>query len=258
MSATTASPFAALRHQWATEADAPSAGASLRTWISRHKCLSDCRNLDDVVDAARDHRPDETYLALTREHQNGDQLATLVVLRALYNWTRATARRCQHRFDTLEDAEAATIIAIIEAATSLPHDRRTRIVSYLTTRALNAVAGRSQRYGRPRQREEVDHDALLNHLDEREQGDDRTDPQLEALELLAWARDHEILSPAETALLARCYTPSNGHRYASRETIAAELSITRATLDQRCSRAVRKLRGAVLNHTASLGRITSP
>src|SRR5699024_10045207 len=130
-------------YQWATEVDAPSAGASLKAWTSRHKCLRECRNLDDVVDAARDHRPDETYLALTREHQNGDTLATLVVLRALYNWTRATARRCQHRFDTLEDAEAATVIAIIEAATALPRDRQVRIVSYLTTRALNAVAGRS-------------------------------------------------------------------------------------------------------------------
>lgn len=251
MSATTASPFAALRHHWATEADAPSAGASLKAWTSRHKCLSDCRNLDDVVDAARDHRPDETYLALTREHQNGDQLATLAVLRALYNWTRATARRCQHRFDTLEDAEAATVIAIIEAATALPRDRQVRIVSYLTTRALNAVAGRSQRYGAPRQNEDVNHDVLINHLDERSQDDDRTDPHLEVLELLAWARDHEVLSSAETSLLARCYTPSTGDRYETREAIAAELNITRGTLDQRCSRAVRKLRLAVVDRTIS-------
>ncbi|HLR94216.1 MAG TPA: hypothetical protein VK053_06805 [Jiangellaceae bacterium] len=247
MSATTASPFAALRHQWATEVDAPSAGASLKAWTSRHKCLRECRNLDDVVDAARDHRPDETYLALTREHQNGDTLATLVVLRALYNWTRATARRCQHRFDTLEDAEAATVIAIIEAATALPRDRQVRIVSYLTTRALNAVAGRSQRYGGPRRPEDVNHDALINHLDERAQEADRTDPHLEVLELLAWARDHKILSSTETSLLARCYTPTTGNRYETREAIAAELSITRGTLDQRCSRAVRKLRLAVVD-----------
>jgi len=245
---TTASPFAALRHQWATEANAPSVRARLSAWASRHRCLSDCHSLDDVVDAARDHRPDETYLALTREHQNGDQLATLVVLRALYNWTRSTARRCQYRFDTLEDAEAATVIAVIEAATALPRDRQARIVSYLTTRALNAVAGRSQRYGGPRLIEIVNHDALINNLDERAQGCPRIDPHLEVLELLAWARDHEILNATETSLLARCYTPRNGDRYETREAIATELSITRSTLDQRCSRAVRKLRLAVADH----------
>ncbi len=255
MATMTASPFAAIRREWTTAASCSTSRAQVAEWARRHPCLAECHTLDDVVVAARDQRPDEVYLALITEFKGGDHLAALTIMRAMYNWIRAEARRCQHRFDSIEDTESSIVLAMLDVASSIPADRHTRLVTYLTMRTLNRIAGRSARYGRPHHEEDVDHGGHLGieRLTAVEMHSSSPDPEVEVLELLAWARDHAVLSPTDTSLLTRCYTTTGtSGGYETREAIAGDLGITRGALDQRCSRAVRKLKHAVVHGISEL------
>lgn len=249
MSATT-SPLATVHEHWTATSSESATTARIRHWAERHAVFSHAANLDEVFQLA--HHPDHSdavYLALTTEHRRGDDLATVAILQTLTVWTHDTARRCQHRFDSREDTEAAIVTGLLEAIQTLPEQRTTRVRQYLVMRCLNAVAGRQQKYGTaPREAatDEVTMTTLVAATPE-SASDHPLGVVGEALDLLAWALDSGALTKDEVSLLVRLYSPETDYSPTIRTDLADELGISQNTLDKRASRAVAKLRSAVLS-----------
>lgn len=216
--------IAALRHEWLTLADTP------LPWSLTGTASVTAGDLVDAITSSPHH--DALLHQLLTLHRDGEQLAGRIVLQAMLGRANRLTRTAAGRGQDADDAVAGLWTAIA----TYPLHRTAHVAANLAMDALKAMS--------PAEGETPLSPEVLEGQIHDDQGAGRLTPRSpsaseEAVTVLLWALDHQVLTQDEVQLLAHTYL---GEGY--RDTTAhAELS--GAAARQRRSRAVRKLAAAV-------------
>lgn len=182
-------------------------------------------------------RADELLHALLTLHRN-DPTAGRVVLQVMLGSTHNLIRTACARH--LDDPAAEAISATWATISRYPLHRTTSVAANLALDSLKALS-------RPVSAPLPAGDTLPAHLDRQTLSGRIDEPEAahadeEALELLKWAHEHEILDREAITLLARVYLGATKADYPA---LAEAYDISEPTLRKRISRAVSRLTDAL-------------
>lgn len=228
-----------LNAEWAHLCADPTTGAAMRAWAGAHPALAGCADLPALerrVARAGRAQADDILLALLRLGRRGDELASRTVLQLMLGKAIRIASSHAGR-DVPAALEEAAITALWTVIATYPVDRRTSKVAAniaMETLHLTVADHAHQRHETPTTPDDL-HRVDAPHRD--------VPPDLELVELLAWAVDTGTVTAQDATLVLDVYAPGPGCRGGS---AAAQLhGLSWAAARQRCSRAVRKIAAAV-------------
>lgn len=250
-----------LAHEWTDLHHTPSTTTTVRRWVRAEPVLAGALNPGEIVDRIDQSVPadkDLILLALLRLTQDGHQLAGRTVLQALLpRLSQIRASATYAGVEELEDLHHVTLAEFWDVMATYPADRRTsRVAANLTMDTLRRVRGvRQQAPATPvlPQDEQAPGEDLstadparrryLSHVRIEQAREMTTSDELtvdgDLVQLLTWARTHQVITAREALMLSRVYL---GEGYSQ---TATEFDVSQATLRQRCARTVRKLKTAV-------------
>lgn len=227
-----------LHREWAWLVARPAAHDAVAAWSATYPVFADANSLQDIVEIVS-RRPACAVVALLTEHHSGHKLAARVLTQCMLPKLMRSARyarttvheRAENYFDERAQQTLAAFHDVLgewrpgasASAASLGLDTLHKITKVRAVPAQFPVEPDSTSFDRPG-RESADSDAL------------------DARSLIEWAAVHRVLNDSEMDLLDRAYVNPNG----TLKALALDLSVSDAALRQRLSRAVSKLRVAVL------------
>lgn len=232
-----------------------------RTPASWPAPLSACPTVGDVLDqissmsCPRDADP--ALHALLTLHAHGDTLAGRAVLQSMLGKVARMARTAHAR--RLPDPNNTALELMWAAVHTYPLNRVNSVAGNLALDALHQLRRRAAVQEIPISNLVDDRDVNADHVLEcllagREAVDSAREIELREgrlVQALAWAGNHQALSPADVRLLARIHLGLGAARHnETMRTIAEELGVTHVALRKRHSRAVHALAGAVLERVA--------
>lgn len=179
-------------------------------------------------------RTDALLHALLVRHRDQDPTAGRVVLQVMLGSTHNLIRTAAARH--LDDPAAEAIEATWATISRYPLHRTTSVAANVALDSLKALS-------RPVEAPLPAGDTLRTHLDRqalsgRLHAPDAIHADEEALELLKWAHDHDVLDREAITLLARVYLGEQPADYAA---LAEVYGVTQPALRKRISRAVTRL-----------------
>ncbi|MBB1033320.1 hypothetical protein G6031_02815 [Dietzia sp. CQ4] len=227
-----------LHREWAWLITRPASHDAVAAWSSTYSVFADATSLQDVVEIVS-HRPDRAVVALLTEHHSGHKLAGRVLTQCMLPKLMRSARyartpvheRSENYFDERAQQTLAAFHDVLgqwrpgaaATAASLGLDTLHKITKLRPVPAQYPVEPDSTSFDFP----------------DRERAE--SDP-LDARSLIEWAAVNRVLNDSEMDLLDRAYVNPTG----TLKTLALDLAVSDAALRQRLSRAVGKLRVAVL------------
>lgn len=242
-----------LAAEWTVTANTNRAMATVRSWATKSPALQGYTHAVDVlidIDSGNDAAKDAQLAALISLAQGGDRFASRTVLQAMLPKLRRLAR--YGTVDRREDRGHITVSAFLTVLGSYPLDRRpTCIAGNLSLETLHALT-QNRRTTPVLMEIPVGDHAVVASI--RTVHGDRTYPDLAAQpcsgnelnDVLTWAVNTGTVTAAAAELLAAVYAPEPGHP-GGHGPVAADLGLTPAAVRQRCSRATRSIRHAVLH-----------
>lgn len=243
-----------LAAEWTATSSATAAGATTRRWGAACPALAGYAHpgqvLDDI-DAGTTQDKDTKLGALLHLAHAGDTLAARTVLQAMLPKLRHIARYTDVSRDRQDDRGQITVTAFLAVLHRYPLDRHpTGIAGRLALDTLHVVT--SDRRS-PTTITEIVVDDVQNIADAR--GVDTTpdttpNAATELDTVLAWACSTGVITVAELELLTAVYAPDPGQP-GGHAAAAAARGMTPAAVRQRCSRATRSIRLAVLQAAGS-------
>ena len=257
-----ASPlYRSLGAEWVALGLSPTSAIAVARWGRQHPALAPHASLGAVVDAIDDADGAGTDVllgALIATFQAGAQLAGRVVLQAMLpKLTRMTVATSPTSSDDTwaEDRRHIIVAEFWTVLTGYPLARRpTRVAANLALDTLHRVTA-----GRRAPTEtamdltapggETTRSPVWSSTPQRVDDDAGCEQGRELGAVLAWAREHDLVSEADAALITTIYSRPSTH--GAFESEAAHLGITAAAVRQRCSRAVRAITRAVRAQTSA-------
>ena len=231
-----------LNAEWARLCADGATSAVVASWSADHEALAGRTCLSDIeraITGADRTDADRMLLALLYLTQNGDELAARTVLQLMLGKAVRIANTYAGR-DTHENMEHVTVAALWSTIATYPTARRpSKVAANLAMDTMRAVSGEFA-YGRSESPAEPD--VLADRLaapDERAEAP----PDLELIELLAWAVDHDVVTASDATLIVDIYAPAAGEPGGAEA--AARHGLRWPAARQRCSRAVRRIAAAV-------------
>lgn len=216
--------IAALRHEWLTLAD------TALPWSLASTASATAGDLVDAITSGPHH--DVLLHQLLTLHRDGDELAGRIVLQAMLGRANRLTRTAAGRGHDADDAVAGLWTAIA----TYPLHRTANVAANLAMDALKAMSpARDETPLSP----EVLEGQIHNDQDAGRLAPHSPSASDEAVTVLLWALDHDVLTCEEVRLLACTYL-GEGYRDTTAHTQASA-----AAARQRRSRAVRKLAAAV-------------
>lgn len=206
---------------------------------------------------------DRALLELLKLSKAGDKNSSRMLLQLLLPKAPSLGRRCIGlRQMPIDDAIATAISALWESIHSYPIHRERHVLGNLVLDALSVITTQFASMDRDGlyvnlTDNDDDLDAALNReldLSSQEPTSD-TSASAQLVSVLTWAIDSGALSPDEVRILARAeLADSTEERHAQRTALAAELGISRDSVNRRVWRVRSKLVDAVQAHIALHGR----
>jgi hypothetical protein len=230
-----------LNTEWARLCADAGTNVAVGRWATSTAALAELGTLGELepaVSAASPAVADQILLSLIRLHQAGDHLAGRAVLQLMLGKAIRIASSRAGR-DSRQNLEQTAVTALWTVIATYPaHRRPTKVAANLAMDTLRLVTA------------ELNHcqaetpaspDTLAATGEDRAPADEPAD--LELLNLLAWAVDHNTVSKADATLIMDIYCPAQGEEGGA--AAAARHGLSWPAARQRASRAVRKITAAV-------------
>lgn len=241
-----------LAGEWSTAASTTRAGATTRHWGTTETALQGYTHpgqILDAIDTGTTQDKDTQLGALIRLTQGGDPLAARTVLQAMLPKLTHLARYVDVSHDRPDDRGHIAVTAFLTTLHRYPIDRRPRgIAGNLALDTLHSIT-RSRRSTTAATEVPVsDIDTITTHAAAITTHGPNAATELDTI--LDWAADTGVISTADRDLLTTVHSPEPGHP-GGHQAAAADHGLTPAAVRQRCSRATRLLRHAVLGQTVN-------
>jgi hypothetical protein len=243
--------------EWTAASSTRKARATARSWGAASPELqgySHAGQVLDDIDAAATEDKDAKLAALIRLTHAGDALAARTVLQAMLPKLGHIARYADISRDRQDDRGQVAVGAFLTTLHRYPLERRpTGIAGNLALDTLHAVTDDRRRPATVTEIVVDDVQAVANAVG--------CSPAVEAPQpnaaaeldkVLAWAVTTGAITTTEHDLLAAVFAPEPGQR-GGHIAVAAARGMTPAAVRQRCSRATRSIRRAVLDAAGTAG-----
>jgi len=237
--------------EWTASSSTSKARATARSWASAAPELQGYSHagqiLDDIDDGAAEDK-DAKLGALIRLTHAGDALAARTVLQAMLPKLGHIARYADISRDRHDDRGQVAVGAFLTTLHRYPIDRRpTSIAGNLALDTLHAVTHDRRRAVTVTELGVDDVQSVANAVGRTASAEDpQPNAATELDRVLAWAVTTGAITDAEHELLTAVFAPAprqpGGHI-----AVAAAHGMTSAAVRQRCSRATRSIRRAVLD-----------
>ena len=253
--------YRALVEEWVHLNAPASSAATVRRWGQLEGCLAGLDRPADVVDAidaAGGAAEDGMLLALVRLTHRGQQLAGRVVLQVMLpKLGRMTLRTSGTSTDNAwtEDRRHIAVAEFWDVLARYPVARRPRrVAANLALDTLHRITAETRGPGRDIPVDPHVTELLpgvhVRHVHRYRWPDlvaalDEPDGESDLLHVLTWAVERGVISRGDGRLLAQVYLPGPTGGAGGAERAARDLDVTPDAVRQRCSRARRRLIGAI-------------
>jgi len=241
--------------EWTAASSTSKARATARSWASASPELqgySHAGQVLDDIDAGATEDKDAKLGALIRLTHAGDALAARTVLQAMLPKLGHIARYADISRDRQDDRGQVAVGAFLTTLHRYPIDRRpTGIAGNLALDTLHAVTDDRRRAVTVTEIVVDDVQAVANAIGCSAAAEDpQPNAATELDRVLTWAVTTGAITDADHDLLTAVFTPEPGQP-GGHIAVAAARGMTSAALRQRCSRATRSIRRAVLDAAGS-------
>lgn len=252
---TCASLFGNLVAEWTVAANTTRSLATVRSWAQASPALEGYTHAVDVlidIDNGDGATKDAKLAALVDLAQGGDRLAGRTVLQAMLPKLTRLALCVDLSNDRTDDRAQVVVVAFLDVLDHYPLDRRpARVAGNLALDTLHALTKDRRTKPVAGERPVADIEALaaaLEHDSVHVAGhrDAAVHSADELSDVLAWAVNTGVVSAADADLLTAVYSPASGHS-GGHGPAAADRGLSPAAVRQRCSRATRTIRRAVVH-----------